>query len=357
MKRLGLVTMIGCSVAGTAVGAAAPEAPKFGFDYHWGIISDDDGLSDETAAGSSSTTKIQQIDAALRLEGKASDKVSYHARYHLNLEEGQLEYAYAQLDLTNKLNVKTGINKVNTYGWDQRDGSLLSTYGAVGFGTAPADYRTMLELQFNMMGEISLQIFDDNYVRADGLQYKKADANGEAVRKNPGYAFSYIGKFGKIQPMLQYLSYDLNHSTAVTVGVKFETKMLMVAADYVTHSMKYKESLAKGAKELEDVITRIQLSGEFNLGMVTPWIHYSSFDNEQHTASGVKQPETNSALNVWDDNASRWGIGAYYNRFGQAYRPYLAIENNSGKFISEKTAGKEVELSKMVTTLGVVGVW
>ncbi len=359
MMRGKFLTALLCGISGSALAAGAPEAPKINFMYNFGLTHDDDGLNSDSKTDVA-TSSIMTKAFRLIVTGKANDKVSYETRY--NLLDSKFDYGFARLDLNKMMGVILGRNKVRTYGFDHRDGDPLSLYTAIGGDSDPfATESDMVAVELAVMGKITVQFVDDNALRSDDMQYKKSktDAKGNktAVDKNPAYVLEWLGKFGPIQPLIEFASYDLNHSNLWTIGAKFETKQIMTVADYTTHNQAYKgaqDATTKKSPEMKDVATRLNFAFEFNAGVATPFLHYSKFDLKQDTVSGTKERKTNTA-GTFDDNGSDITLGATINKWGDSFMPYLTLDKMSGSFVNKNN--NDADMSRMQTTLGVKGLF
>ncbi len=263
---------------------------------------------------------------------------------------------------------RMGRVKARSYGFDHRDNDPLTLYTAVGadsnpFKVHPDNFST----EINLMGKLTFQLVRDTVLQSvkadDGtvtyVQYKKVKTDssgaGTAVEKNPAYLLEWLGSFGPIQPLIQYGTYDLGHSSLYAVGVKFKTDKMSVAADYVNHKQGYKGTYNDAAKKspaMHDVHTRYNLTGEFKAGMVSPWLHYSKYDKEQDT-NGGKQPKVNSSTSKFDDNLSAISVGSTLNTWGEAFSPFLSLERQSGKFLDKNK--NDSDMSRLITTVGMRG--
>ena len=69
-------------------------------------------------------------------------------------------------------------------------------------------------------------------------------------------------------------------------------------------------------------------------GKFKPYLHYSTYDREEHTEAGESEIETNSP-NMFDDNQRIMALGTTYEAFGPHLKPYFVFISKSGDFLDK----------------------
>ncbi len=337
--------------------------PEFKFQYRFGMSYFDDGLKKDAKADEPYTA--MGLDAfRILMDGKIGSNLSYSLRLKLEGSDPKnLDYGYLKWKLSDSHSVSFGKMKVRDYGWEHRSyGSALSLVQSYGHAIRPYKYEDLVALEGKYgWGSVTLQAAKDMVPACATLatptcnSWTKLNAKKEVVQNQPALFFEYVGDFAGVKPLLQYGSYDQNHSTLATLGVKYEANDLNVELDYTNHNIGVKGKKAGGTKE-ENLVskeTNIALNASYKMNDWKPFVHYSVYDMEQYTNTGVKQPKVNSAVGTFDDNAATVGLGAEYFMYGDAFRPYLAWVQKSGKFNDKNN--KEATMAENEIKLGIKG--
>lgn len=362
-----LIAFIGTpSFAQEAKEAQEAKTPKFGFEYRFELAQSDDGLADEdkTAHLGMGIKRLK-----ISLSGKAADNVDYFFR--VAGDNGGIDYAWLNWNVTDMFSVLAGRAKVRMYGWDFKEADAFDIFDTIitdqGHAVTGIGVDEMVQLQADLAGKLTLQFAQDHNDCVSTTSGPNCSASWNTVKagasepslKQPAFFLSWIGSFGPISPLVQYGSYDLGHSMTYTVGARFENDMVDVKLDYIVDESSAKGVDANDPKKSEDqksTETGIVLSGEVHAGDWAPFFEYSTYNNKQYTPDGVEEPKVNQR-GMWDDNGSTIGIGVFADHWGKGFRPYLAFQMMSGKFVDDKDAAKEETLSETEIKLGVAGIF
>lgn len=359
---LGLVT----SAVATAQEAATPSMPKFGVQYRYELNYDDDGLNKDAK---SDVANLEHGLKAFRLlgEGKVIDRLTYGFR--IGMEKGNLafDYGWVRWSLGENHAVIFGKQKTRVFGWEYRLSNPLTIFKSHGMGTSPFAYDDMVAFENKYSwGSVTLQLVEDK--APDLASNPKIAANtgatsgwtndnpaGAVVTKQPAVFLEYIGAFGPIKPLLQAGMYDMGHSSIYAAGLLFEAADFAADVDYTIHNIGAK-GVKTGVTKEENLIstsTTIALNMSYRMGDYKPFLHYSMYDMEEFTNSGQAKSSVNSAITDFDDNASLAGLGLEFVQNGDAFRPYVALMMESGKFPA--VAGGDKSMSRNQVLAGVRG--
>lgn len=293
------------------------------------------------------TSEFTMPNARLRFKGKMSDRASFYFR--LNLPGGKVDddgktpdlvnYAYVDYKLTDMISMTFGKDKViQGGGWE----SYASSYDMIIKG----DYFGN-NLPYSSENDKAISV---NFDLGDAgkIRYQLTNDYGKGWTKDaqPAHGFEYRGKFAGVEPILQYASYDVNHSNVITVGVKQDTEMYKVAFDVVMESRAKKDA---ADKEVKDSLSSYTLAFNYLMGETEPFVKFSVFDNKQDGTdlegnTFGYDATTGKVSPKWSDNGTHWVIGSFFMKDGEMVKPFLAYSAHSGKvFDPANAAGTKTE--------------
>lgn len=303
------------------------------------------------------TSEFTMPNARLRFKGKMSDRASFYFR--LNLPGGKVvdnktpdlvNYAYVDYKLTDMISLTFGKDKVvQGGGWEyyapSYDMIIKGDYYAFNLPFA-TEYDQAISLNFDLgdAGKIRYQLTNDY-----GTVWAK-DAQ-------PAHGFEYRGKFAGVEPIVQFASYDVNHSNVITVGVKQDTEMYKVAFDIVMDSRAKKDA---ADKEVNDSLTSYTLAFNYLMGETEPFVKFSVFDNKQDGTDSKGNDfydEDNSEVKpTWKDNGTHWVVGSFFMKDGEMVKPFLAYSSHSGKVYDPVNTGtKTATVTNNKVHFGIAG--
>lgn len=337
--------------------------PEFKFQYRFGLNYNDDGLKKDAKTDEPYTS--MGLDAfRILMDGKIGSDLSYSLRLKLEGSDPKnLDYGYIKWNMSESHSLSMGKIKVRDYGWEHRSYSApFSLAQSRGLELRPYKYEDLVALEGKHgWGTVTLQIAKDTVqtcattVPATCQSWNRVNAKGEAIQDQPALFFEYVGDFGGFKPLLQYGSYDQNHSNVATVGVKYEANDLNVELDYTNHNIGVK-GMKAGSTKFENLVsteTNIALNAAYKINGWKPFLHYSIYDMDQYRDTGVAETKVNSAIGKFDDNATNIGLGTEYFMREDSFRPFFAWVQRSGKFNDKN--GKEAMMAENEIKLGVKG--
>jgi hypothetical protein len=365
------VALVGSAAAEDVNVQTAADTMKVGGEFRSEWIYDNHGLEKTDGNDPDSTSAFQMTAAKIKFKGNLNKDTEYAFRFNLFNPDrkGPLEYGYGTHWFGKALGFSFGQMKVLQGGFDNIDGSYRThvkrPYQAdLAYETI---YEPMLAAHVMAAGKITLQILNDKTVSA-------TDPNRWNQNKTQTWALGYRGKFGPIEPMLNYGSYDNNKSSWMDVGIKTEMAGLVASVDYWMD-----KEVLKGRKVADnkpDEVEQTSSNIAVNLGYVIkdtamPWVYFSTYEKKQadtgasvailsaDAETGETTPvasedrKYNTAPDKLDDNAVVWGVGADLLMFGKGWSPFVALIGTSGKF--QKAAGGEETRSSLQAKVGVLG--
>lgn len=336
--------------------------PEFKFQYRFGLNYNDDGLKKDSKTDEPYTSLGLDVFRLL-MDGKIGSNLSYSLRLKLEGSDPRnLDYGYVTWKMSNDHSISMGRMKVRDYGWEHRSSSVFTLAQSRGLELRPYKYEDLVALEGKHgWGTVTLQIAKDvvqpcaSAVPPTCQSWNRVNAKGEVIQDQPALFFEYVGDFGGFKPLLQYGSYDQNHSNIATVGVKYEANQLNVELDYTSHNIGAK-GMKTGSTKFENLVsteTNIAFNAAYKVNEWKPFLHYSIYDMDQFRNAGVAETKVNSAIGKFDDNATTIGLGAEYFLKEKAFRPFFAWIQKSGKFNDKN--GKEATMAENEVKLGVQG--
>jgi len=347
-------------------------APKFGFDYRAGLTYDDHGIEDYDGAADdpSATTNIDLEVARLSATGEAAKNVTYKFRY--NLLSNKVEVGMVKLKHSDMISFSAGRMKVNQGGYNVKKEAYnnVSPGSEYNHSMPFEKYSDMFGLHFNLLGTLTVQILDD-------VQHERTTNDDGAVlsdngfkndkAKGPAMTVEWMGDFDGWKPLVQLSSYDLNKSMYFVLGVQGKAAGLGLSLDYImdnrTNHQYADDGTTRTGEDAKNVLTGINAEVNYAMADFTPWVEYHSYANKQgdNKDAGMEDQEGNVAVatsmasesDYWDDNGTSISVGTNCNAMGQGYTPYLAVVQQSGKFL--KADGETETLSNLMVKLGVFG--
>ncbi len=377
LSRIFGVSIAGLALANVALGAEGANVTtdansmKVGGEFRSELIYDDHGLEKATGFTPDKTTTIQVTNANIKMSGNVNKDTEYAFRFNLLDPQntgGPLGYGYGTHWFSKMVGLSIGKMRVMQGGYDNIDSNYRSHTTSVlvaGGNLAMPDYTPMIELGLKVAGEIKLQLVNDVTVGGGTGEWNQS--------AHPTWVLGWMGQFGGIHPMIDIGSFDNNKSRWFDVGIKTSMAGLNATLDYYNQSRVHKVADPTDPdknKEPADTLTSIALNVGYEVkGVMTPWLHFSTFDNKQADDKdlGLEDGKTNSngknaagaTVYNWDDNGTVIGVGADLAMMGKGWTPFVAITSTSGKF--DKNGGaagttpKEESKSNTQVKLGVLG--
>ena len=351
----GMLGLSGFLLATHGSAATTPIEVEVGGEYHFQLFNTNDGLKAEGAE--SKETDFAVKAAKIALKGKLSDSISWNVLYQL--DTSKLERYWLSNKVSDNFEVSIGVMKIKTYGWHRKISSSATNpiRGAI-LNSTPLTDKMAVDFVYKMAGTLSLSFVKDYFDPAGtcastGVGCKSW--NGSDVQKQPAVVFEWIGSYGDFQPLVQYSSYDRNHSSAASVGVRYKNDLVESYLDYTldTRNNKGVDALGK-AEDQENKITGIVAYAEYFAGDYTPYFLFSTLDYDQYVAPGSKDIEINKD-GVLDDNEQTASLGTYYEGYGKSYRPYVGLALISGNYADPKDATKEENRTRTDIMVGLTG--
>ena len=378
------LAMVSASVFGADSGKTnvmiGGQSAKLSTYYRSELNSDDHGFAKTDDNKPVKTTNISLNELKLGLDGQLTKESDYSVLLDLNFSakarmagatvnpESLIEVAQFNWWFTDMVGLGGGKMLINQGGWDAKriDYSFLMssayTDGDMPFaGDAPA-YALMVKA--GGAGTVTVQLTDDvtNCPDAAAAKGKCSQARNAGARfndenKQPAWNFEYAGDFGGIKPLLQYGSYDINHSKYFVLGFGYEGMGLEAYLDFIQDSVSYKGG---ADKKYTDTHSAYTLDVAYTIPKVArPFLKYSAFNVKQATDADVAKMATetkvNSAAGAFDDNNTSWALGSSFLMEGNHFRPYFALVNKSGKYAKSTTDDTAESKSDMQIKLGVMG--
>jgi hypothetical protein len=334
---------------GTTVKTGGSDATLYG-QFRTELTHDDDGLVKiDSGAKASKTTVLGLGDVKAGLKGKFNDRTTYNFRLNF-LEEAHVEHARATWAATDMLSVTMGKDYVRQGGFSNADNEFNNVWGNRAQMNAFNRYAESLSLHVMPAGShnVTVQLVNDVMPDDADTDTMEGTAQYNTTHKQPAAILEYTGEFGGITPIVQYGSYDLNHSKFFDVGLRAKFGASSVTFDYGVNTVAYKALDDKTAS-----YNNITLRAEHDLGAAKPFLWYNSFNRTDKDINGTKEEiKTNSSTAAWDDNATQISVGAFLP-MGANWNPYVAYRMESGKFNND--AGEEKTGSKSQLAIGATG--
>lgn len=371
LSRIFGVSIAGLALANVAWGAEGANVTtdassmKVGGEFRSELIYDDHGLEKATGFTPDKTTTIQVSNANIKMSGNVNKDTEYAFRFNLlNPSTTPLDYGYGTHWFSKMVGFSMGKMRVMQGGYDHMDRNYRSHTTAVVDGSlAMADYAPMIELGLKVAGDVKFQLINDVTTATRGEWNKTA---------HPTWVLGWMGSFGGIAPMVDIGSFDNNKSRWFDLGIKTSMAGLNATLDYYNQALAHKGEDKDGkAKAVTDTLTSIALNVSYEVkGMMTPWLHFSTFDNKQadDKDSGSEDLKTNGPTTKdasgkvsydWSDNGQVIGVGADFAMMGKGWTPFVALVSTSGKFDKNNgatgTTPKEESKSNTQIKLGVLG--
>jgi hypothetical protein len=325
--------------------------------FRGAVTHSDNGYDGEDAVAS---TTIAPEYAKLMFSGDVNSKTNFKMRLNV-AGDASLDY-YHMTTKYGPVKVSLGKLPVLQGGWDYNGSALkrmasgaYMSKGSYTSGDATVNYNNMarskfeegVTLAFDVAGTVKLQFLNDV-------------PNGNWNQSvHPTFAIGWTGKFGPIEPKINYGTQDNQHSSWMDVGFKTSMSGLTASLDYGTVTTNAKgvdPDDAEKSMDNESVSTAITLKASYALkGTATPFFYYSSFDNEQYTADGADQVVINSS-SARTDNGTTIGFGSSLDMLASKnFTPYFKVVMNSGDW---QDADEEANTGETLTNTDIsVGVY
>lgn len=343
--------------------AISKTMPEFRFQYRFGLDYNDDGFKKDANADEPFSSLGVNVFRIL-MDGKISSNLIYSLRLKFEGSDPRnLDYGYVKWNLTDNHSLSFGKVKIRDYGWEHRISSSAFTLAqSRGHEIRPFKNEDAVSFEGKYgWGAVTLQAVKDSApacataTPAACQSWNKLNTKGEVIQGQPALFFEYVGDFAGVKPLVQYGSYDQNHSNIASLGVRYEAKGLDVYLDYTSHNIGLKGVKAGGTKfeNLVSTETNIALDATYKINAWKPFLHYSVFDVDQYRNPGAAETKVNSAIGKFDDNATVIGLGTEYYLVGDAFRPFIGLVQKSGKYLDKN--GKEATMAENELKVGVKG--
>lgn len=355
----GLVTVSALTLASQAISAEAVKISteiEVGAEYHFQLLHTDDGLKADGAE--TEKTDFVTKAAKLSIRGKLTDQISWNLLYQVN--SNLLERFWLTNKVSDTIELNIGKQKIRTFGWNRKlqvawnspIRSSIQTFN-------PLTDAVAVELNYKLYGNWSLALVKDYFDTSATCNASATSVckswNEYDVQKQPAVVFEYVGSFGDIQPLVQYASYDRNHSFTASAGVRVKNETLDAFAEYIVDERNDKGLDAAGkAEDRKNTRDGIVVYGEFFTGDWTPYAMFSTTNLDQYKAPGAAEIKTNKDGAV-DDNEQIIAAGVFYEGYTKVYRPYVALASTSGKYVDPKNTTGEEDRSKFDIMMGLTG--
>ncbi len=344
---------------------------KIGGEFRSELIYDDHGLEKATGFTPDKTTTIQVTNANIKMSGNVNKDTEYAFRFNLlnpSAANGPLDYGYGTHWFSKMVGMSIGKMRVMQGGYDNMDSNYRSHTHSVlvaGGNLAMPDYTPMIEVGLKVAGDVKLQLVNDVTVGGGTGEWNQS--------VHPTWVLGWMGQFGGIFPMIDIGSFDNNKSRWFDMGIKTSMAGLNATLDYYNQSRVHKDTDPtdpKKNKESADTLSSIALNVGYEVkGMMTPWLHFSTFENKQADDKDVGREDLKTNSNGvgaggdpvynWDDNGTVIGVGADLAMMGKGWTPFVAVVSTSGKFDKNlgaaSTTPKEESKSNTMLKIGILG--
>ena len=246
-----------------------------------------------------------------------------------------------------RLKFLVGNPKGSVYGWRQKLDGPHDFTGSASAGISPWGRTDTVQVSYDLqeMGEFTYQIAKDVYW-ASGSTFESFN---DSTADSNAFTYQWMGTFSGFTPLLQYATYDSTHSNTFTAGLRYQQGMLDLRLDYITDN----RWRMVGTEEGEDKITGMNIEVYYTMGEVELFGLYSTYNNEEHTATGASEVKVNSAVGTYDDNKVTSAVGFTYLGIGKGFKPYAAYIMDSGKFTD--STNEEATFNENIIKVGVKG--
>lgn len=397
----------------------------FEADYNIGLIHNDNGLL-KTDGGDdpAKDTTIAVDKFRIQFRGALDNDIGYRVRYDVNNE--QLDFAYIRWFINNEFTISAGRGWVAQGGTAYFSSSLSRYYLPQAYMVnLPFDpYKEMFQFDYlnKSIGNFTLQVFDDS-VKRDSLrvfdqatsinpaQAAALDALLTAIKQaggnigslsadlqqaiaakeqalgirslqlsgharnyqrwnngsgSPTFALMYISQLfdGVLKPMVQYGSYDYNHSSWYSVGGILGFDKLTGFFSYTSESRSSKITETDGkTKDEFDTLTNIDLELKFAATeRLTPYVFYSKYDRKEGAETQIKgnlpvdlsSTFGEDGISPWTDNGVTLAAGVEYmvNEHLNIYGAYYSV---SGDFFKSTTSAETETKTQNELRVGLFG--
>lgn len=332
------------------------KGPNIGFAYKFELANNDDGLNKDADADTP-TTKWRLKELRIGFSGEAGPNAFYEVEINGantgTTNTGIIDHAEFWLKPLKGLELRIGNPKGLVYGWRQKLDGPMDYTASASAAHSPWGRAEAIQGSYNLGagGTVTLQVARDVYdctVDDQGVKtcvgYTKAeDSNTTAVE--------WVGDFGGIMPLIQYATYDTNHSSTFSLGARYKTKMLDIRLDHITDN---RWRRLDATKEGEDVLTGMNLEGYVHIGDIEGFFMYSTYNKEDDVLAGAKEPEVNNP-GEFNDNKQLMALGGSFKGLSKSFKPFLVYVSESGDFTDKN--GKDATFTETTIKFGVKGAW
>ena len=353
-SRIAFLLSVALSLVASPRGHAVPLASatsdaSFNVTYRADLDVNNHGLTPEPT----STTRGEFSTFKLHLKGKLAPAFEYSVRYDfVKPSKGKdgLEYANVTWAATPALSFLFGKDRVNSNGWDSKEPTYtrLTTqpYAEMAGKATGQVFQSEVPLmavkyQICEACKVTLQIFDDV---TTGAAAKATRAQFNKASQQPASSLEYQATLGAISPLLQVMTYDINHSRLYTLGIKAKVDALRTTVDYTLDDKGVQISAdEKGTTR----ITTLSWVLDYTLpGVARPFMRAASY-NVKDAKNDIKGNVGYDAANAstfetapFNDNATYFTVGSWcLASGGEHFKPYIAYTAKTGKFL--KSAGSD----------------
>jgi hypothetical protein len=306
------------------------------FDYNFWNQYGDQAWNSGSSKRKSSELNFQPYFGAYRDLG---DNMS--ANLYLNLlpknkiVNGYVDIATIHRKFGDNVSVLVGRDYLNvggfenkTHKFDEDQLSAYSTYRLPFLDVNNGKSATVISSMFNhrLLGTISLQLTDD--VTSSVATTAASDTAWKYINSQhlqPVGIFEWTRTFGILTPMIQVLSYDINHSLYTSAGLAFRMWPLSGYIDYVVDKKAYRDGDEKRMTRFSNMASRL----ECNFASVTVFLKYSQMIANQPEIDGIG----NSTERSFDDNSLMYSAGILMknSQLGNGFVPYLSLTRETQK--------------------------
>jgi hypothetical protein len=227
-----------------------------------------------------------------------------------------------------------GQDKVAQGGWENMNFTLSQSYKNVFAKNHFGKFKSMLAFKYKFMGSVNLQIFNDD-----------SSANTWNSGTHPTFALQWKGKVmdGMLKPMVQYLSYDNNHSNLMSFSTGIHMNAISGSAGVVLDTVNAKG--VDSAGENEDHATKqttFHVEAAYATAGFQPYFYYSSSSTETYGETADKETSGSS----YDPTGSVTSVGLRFTG-DKAITPFVTYNMIKGSVMAGTESVDSVDSTQL----------
>jgi hypothetical protein len=347
------------SIICLSAGSAAAKEIEIGSDYQLSLSQNHEQL------------QFQMKTSKLVARGSLSDTISWLASYRL--KESEVDRFYLVNRLGDDWELTIGQQKIKIYGLHRKLNNGTLAVWAAYLAANPLKEKVAMELSYKAAGKLSLQLIED-YSRcirktsgtdpntqsgtATGTVSCTSWNDGEKM-KQPAVAFEWLGALGSFSPLIQYSLYDLGKSSSGSLSLRYQRGPFDAYVDF-TRDLRRERFLEdpNSSKTANKLHQNILVYAEYKRDRITPFLQWSTFKTDltgKGLASAKEIMDEANTAGKFDRNDRTLGVGSYFDHWGPAYRPFLAVTHTTGKARDPQDANNTLGQDKSELTAGISG--